>query len=501
MRGGPAHRAYGHCGCARARAATRPATVHATAATIRVMRSVRAHQPSALALALAAAGALTPGPGVTADNCQDGLRAADVVPATLLSGPHHRVDPCVAVDGHLVILNVQSEHGDLQVAGLGLLETRVAELDVLDTLSRTSSLALAGRAATASVGDAARAVGQVVRRPVATIEGLPGGLARFVRTRFGEAGRRVREIGDDAGDGLTGADEAYDRVAVRPGVAPTATPPPTPWWQRGAEQGGRLARDLIGYDDARRTWSQRLGVDPYTTNPLLDARLDTLAWAALGGEQAVGLATGQLGTAAGNTLRYSTRINRIVWELPASEVAERNGQRLDALGCGGLEMRRFLRNRSFDPTRQTALVDALIELAPAEGCLTLLELAAAIDAEPEVRFLADAMLLLAAHGERGGELRLVGNTPVLALAPTGADGGTPPLRRDRLLLPLPVDVLTWTAETAAFFDDPAFRVVDKRVLLDGRATTQALRGLTRRGWYIEELAGPAELDWAAATAP
>lgn len=457
--------------------------------------------PLATALALAVAGAFAPCDALAASHCPDGLRAADVVPAPLLSGPHHQVDPCVTVDGHLVVLNLRSDHGDLQVVGLSLLETRVAELDVLDTLSRTSSLALAGRAAAASVGDAARAVGQVVRRPVATIEGLPAGLARFVRTRFGEAGRRLREIGDDAGDGLTGADEAYDRVVVRPGATPPATAAPLPWWQRGTTQGGRLARDLIGYDDARRTWSQRLGVDPYTSNPLLDERLDTLAWAALGGEQAVGLATGQLGTGAGNTLRYSTRINRIVWELPASEVAERNGQRLDALGCGGLEMRRFLRNRGFDPTRQTALVDALIELAPAEGCLTLLELAAAIDAEPEVRFLADAMLLLAAHGERGGELRLVGNTPVLALPPAGSGAASAAIRRDRLLLPLPVDVLTWTPETAAFFDEPAFRVVDKTVLLGGRATTQALRGLTRRGWYIDELAGPAELDWAAATAP
>jgi hypothetical protein len=194
-------------------------------------------------------------------------------------------------------------------------------------------------------------------------------------------------------------------------------------------------------------------------------------------------------------------MNRIVWELPASEVAERNAQRLEALGCGGIEMRRFLRNRSFDPTRQTAVVDALIELAPADGCFGLLELAAAVDTESDVRFLADALLLLAAHGERGGEVRLVGSTPVLALPAAHGNIASASVRRDRLVLPLPVDVLTWTAETAAFFDEPAFRVVDKTVLLGGRATTQALRGLTRRGWYIDELAGPAELDWAAATRP
>ncbi len=484
---------------ARVRYALRLAEVHPLAVTIRAMNREPTHHLGALALAFAIAGGLVPGVSLAAGGCPDGLRAADVVPATLLSGPHHQVDPCVVVDGHLVVLNLRSEHGDLQVVGLGLLETRVAELDVLDTLSRTSSLSVAGRAAMASVSDTARAVGQVVRRPAATVGGLQSGLVRFLRTRLSETGRRAREIGDDASDALTGADEAYDRVVVRPGVTHDAKPPPVRWWQLGTERGGRLARDLIGYDDARRNWARRLGVDPYTTNPLLSERLDSLAWAALGGEKAVGLATGQLRNGASNSLRYATRINQIVWDLPASEVAERNAQRLDALGCGGIEARRFLRNRHFDPTRQTAIVDALVELAPDHGCLTLLELAAAIDAEPEVHFLADALLLLAAHGEPGGELRLVGNTPVLALPATGSNGARP-LPRDRLLLPLPVDVLTWTVETAAFFDDPMFRVVDKRVLLDGRASTQALRGLTRRGWYIQELAGPAEIDWAAATA-
>lgn len=442
---------------------------------------------------LAATG--SPPPEVGTD-CPGGLRAVDIVPPALLTGPHHRLDPCVTVDGHLVVATLRSDFGDLAVAGLGLLETRVAELDALAVLEQTSELGLAGQAVAASAGEAARAVAQVVRRPVETLQGLPEGVARFVRTRIDDAGRRARALGDEASDRLTGADEAYDRVAVRPGAKPPPAPEPTPWWQRG----GALARDLIGYDRARRTWARRLGVDPYTTNPLLDARLDRLAWAALGGEQAVGLATGQLGTAAANTLRYSARINRIVWDLPASEVAERNAQRLEALGCGGIEARRFLRNRRFDPTRQTQLVDALIELGPAEGCLGLLELAAAIEAEPEVRFLADALLLLAAHGERGGALRLVGNTPVLALRAAGADAAAIPTGRDRLLLPLPVDVLTWTPETAAFFDVPDFRVVDKTILLHGRATLEALRGLTRRGWQIEELAGPAEFDWAAATA-
>ena len=56
----------------------------------------------------------------------------------------------------------------------------------------------------------------------------------------------------------------------------------------------------------------------------------------------------------------------------------------------------------------------------------------------------------------------------------------------QLILPLAVDRLQWDADTAAFFDQPGFVVVDKRVLIAGTATPNALQGLTRRGWEIVE---------------
>jgi hypothetical protein len=68
-----------------------------------------------------------------------------------------------------------------------------------------------------------------------------------------------------------------------------------------------------------------------------------------------------------------------------------------------------------------------------------------------------------------------------------------------MILPLAVDRLEWNPDTAAFFDQVAFRVVDKRVLIAGTATPNALHGLTRRGWEVVEGGGSADRgDWRIA---
>ena len=54
----------------------------------------------------------------------------------------------------------------------------------------------------------------------------------------------------------------------------------------------------------------------------------------------------------------------------------------------------------------------------------------------------------------------------------------------RLLLPLPVDYLTWNGELAEFFAQPVFAAREKSALIGGEASMLAQRKLTERGWNI-----------------
>jgi hypothetical protein len=466
---------------------------------------IRAFTAIALALALGPVAA----PAVaSACSGPDEVPTIDIAEPALLSSPLHTVRPCARIEGHMARFEIDSRYGLLVAESLPMLRIRVAELPALEELERASHAGLATKAAEDGARRLAGTVESVATRPVETLRELPAGALRFFQRKVDELAATLQETGDRAGEQFAGAGEAYDRVSTRPGVV-LHEPPADPWWERGGDRLWRLGKDWIGYGDTRRTWAQRLGVDPYSSNPLLNERMDSLAWAALAGDKAVGLATGQLDSTAAQVIGAARRINRVVWELPPVEVRRRNDQRLAALGCGEEERRRFLRNGRFTPTLQTALVDALVELQPASGCVDVVELAAALDVDLEVRYLVDALTMLADLGITDAELRLVGAALVLvhAVAPPAAAPAVPPppgaarrepgalealaeaaarAPRTRLVLPLPVDRLEWSAPTADFFDVADFRVVDKQVLIAGGATQNALQGLTRRGWEIAE---------------
>jgi hypothetical protein len=138
-------------------------------------------------------------------------------------------------------------------------------------------------------------------------------------------------------------------------------------------------------------------------------------------------------------------------------------------------MRQFLRRGVFSPTLQTGLVDALDLLKPAGGGDALLELGMTAHSELESRFVVNALDMTAKYlGDRahGGLLRPIG----AGLAYEAPDR--------ELVLPLPVDWLSWTNEVRGFLDRAEFRVTNKTVLIGGGASLAARRALAERGWSV-----------------
>jgi hypothetical protein len=446
----------------------------------------------------------------------DELATIELIEPALLSGPLHRVAPCARIVGHMARFRIDTRWGPLEADSIELLRLRVEETTAIEMLERTGQIELARATATDRLARTARSLERVTTRPLETARELPSGAMRFFAARTQRIVTRAERLGDRGSEALTGAGGAYDGSSSRPGVAAArADQADASWWQPATSAAASLARDWLGYDDARRTWARRLGVDPYTRNPLLDQRLDALAWSALAGDKAVGLGMASIGGAAVEVLGAARRIDGLVWELPAADLAERNRQRLAAQGCAAVELRRFLRNREFTPPLQSRLTDAIVELAPARGCTDLIDLAAGLVTEVEARYLIAALELLVARSAHGDALDLIATSPVLRRAalprpqtgsprsPLGFDmrrtdspaldpettlararGNSPP--GAALALPLPVDYLRWTAATREFFDRREFRVVDKQLILAGRASPRALRELTRRGWTIDE---------------
>ncbi len=440
------------------------------------------------------------------------LPAASLVEPSVLHSPLHSVAPCARIVGHMAQFDIHTAYGDLTADSVELLAVRVRELPALARLTEITRgeqfLESASHRGKKTVGG----VGRVITRPWQTIKALPAGAIRFLRARWRGIQGQTRKLSDRVSDQITGADEAYDQPSARPGAVEPRDPA-DPWWRQQGRRGTRWALDYVGYATQRREWARRFGIDPYSSNVLLDEEMDRLAWAALAGDKSVGLALSAIGGVSADVLSTSLRLNEVVWTMPAADIADRNHQRLSALACGEEEIRRFLRNGRFSSSMQTRLVDALVSLQVERGCVDVIELAAALRGEGEARYLAATMSLLAARAQdsfaqlkrdvepapsrhRALEAPRDPNQP-LAIDIVGQElgrirlqliGTAPALVDDagRIVLPLAVDYLQWTEATARFFDQKAFRVPRKQVLIAGRASPNALRALTRRGWLIEE---------------
>lgn len=412
------------------------------------------------------------------------LDATSFAPPALLSGPGFRVDPHVEIRGYMARFTLDTALGTIHADSIEILADRVAELPALEALDAVTRSQAFTQAAAESAASTARGLGQVARHPVATLIGLPAGVARYFGKRLAKLGDQAQRLSDRAANEFGTDGEKYPRergpmteaqAAAELDDDADATSTKKRWYHRA---GGELEREVkrqLDYGQARRTLAEQLGIDPYTSNPHLRERLDRLAWVGSGGRFAAGAAIGAIGGGGALVIEQVSRLNTLVWKLDPENLRERNRERLGAWCHDALLLRGFLRRGAFTPTLQTALADALDTLKPAAGGDALLELAMTARTELEARFIVNALqMTVAALGERAHGGRIV---PIGAgLAYDAADG--------ERLLPLPVDYLAWTGEVEQFLDRAEFRVADKRVLVGGEATMRSQRELTRRGWSI-----------------
>ena len=181
-----------------------------------------------------------------------------------------------------------------------------------------------------------------------------------------------------------------------------------------------------------------MGIDPYTGNPLVQRRLEDLAWASVAGGVPVSVATGAVSGVAGTMLTVTRRLDSLVWDLSPTEIREHLEPRLTARGNSPKIAREFLRNTTFTPTLQLLFVDALEPLGTIKGEEGLLKIAIGSRSEAHALFLIQQLRMIRRHA---------GNDPVRELIAL-EQSVVARLRSGRRVLALPVDYLSWTARVA-----------------------------------------------------
>ena len=378
------------------------------------------------------------------------LNAKDLATPELLQGPHFTVDPKVPVKGFLERFTIRSPYGTFEAHGLHMLPIRVNEVEAiakLDDLSKTKEFA---EAAGKAIARPVTSTVNMLVHPVDTITGFPDGVARlFDRIKLGS--ERVYQAATAPGQsGGERASEASKRV-------------------------GMATITALGFEKERRDLAKSLGVDPYTTNPVLSEKLTDTAWVAFSGRFIIQTATSIL-VPYSMAMSAVTITNSTIYETPAADLVNNATVIFGETGASDAQVQALVQNPQYSLSVLTALAMGVQRLQGVSGRDAVVIFAAAAQTQDETRFVAGAMNMLARYHEAVAPIAQVSAPgPILGRTAAGA-----------LVVPAPVDYIAWTERVARFSLRQDIQAPEHVGFVSGRLSPLANKEFAKRNWKMYE---------------
>ncbi|HSE04788.1 MAG TPA: hypothetical protein VLK35_11600 [Methylomirabilota bacterium] len=405
---------------------------------------------SALAMVTALVAAGTATGAQSSFETEPVLSAKDLVPAQLLKGTRFTVDDRVPVKGFVARFAIKSDFGPFEARGIRMLHVRVREIHALGQLDEMSKTKEFAAAAGRAVARPVTATAHMLVHPVDTVTGIPDGVGRlFDRVKLG--GTKVAEAASASDKG--GGEKAAD-VSKRV---------------------GGISADALGYEKERRDLAKGLGVDPYTSNPVLAKKLDDMAWVAFSGRLGIQAAVSVF-------VPYSMAMSAVsitdstVYDTPGADLINQAQAAFAATGASAVHVAALMNNGQYSLSVLTALARGLQRLKGVNGLASAVEFAAGAKTQDETRLVAAAVNMLARHHE--GTERIA---QVTAPGPIVGQtvGGT-------LVVPAPVDYAAWTERAGRFAQREDLKAAARNVWLSGRMSDRARKEFARRNWKVDE---------------
>jgi hypothetical protein len=401
------------------------------------------------------------------------LAAATLLPATLVSGENfHIVDP-VRGDGLMNRFVLDSHFGAFDAYGEAALAIRVREVAALTQLAGLSGARLVAGGVSGGVKSEVGAAAGVVTNPVATVTGLPRGIAHLFQGYAARGQETLAQAQKGIGSG-TGA----------PGGSASGE------FAHGKQAAQDYAARYLGVSAAERGWYKKLGVDPYTDNHVLRAAITRAArLEALG---STGVRFAGLPALPGGAL--AQRAMDAIYNEDPAVIRARTRKALAGYGLGAAETEAWMNAALLTPTRQVLLLTVADSLRGVAGLGELFRHSQSLTSVAEVQvYLRSAALLARAHAAR----------PLRAIIP-GVRLPAAWYPDDSLLVCGAFENVYWTQEVAQASEQlvtslPPQRAGSRKELwLAGRLSGRAASALRAQGWELRE---PAAAPAAPGAAP
>lgn len=380
------------------------------------------------------------------------INVADLLPASELSGPGFSVQPQVPTNGamgqYTIVADATVFRGDAgtyYVESLDLLKIRLSEIPAIARLENISETGVFAKALASSAERPVADAANMVIHPMDTVTGLPSGV--------GELFGRVS----------LGAGQIYTAATNSPGSG------------AAAGEAGNATLTALGYDQVRRDLARKLHVDPYTSDPILTKKLNKVAWVMFSARMTVDTA---MMAVPGSMIITSVEFSDdVVYQTPKADLILLVQKKLQNLGLSQEEIAAFTHNSAIPLSLQVSAVKDLEALGDIRGRRAAAVALGNVMTEYQARFLVTSLHMLDQWSQQKSPITRI-QTPGVLVAHD--QNGT-------MLLPAPVDYLSWTQRIAGFATDPELVRHRHRVLwITGEMTPLARQQLTANGWSVHE---------------
>ena len=386
------------------------------------------------------------------------VNISEFLPVSLQSGNGYYLGQQVPTNGamgqYTIIANADvfgSDAGTYQVESLDLLKIRLSEIPAIAWLSNISSTAVFAQAVASSAARPVADFAQMATHPMDTVTGLPSGVGEF----FGRVSH--------------GAGELYS----------TATNSSASGGQRLTQAAGETANitlTALGYDQVRRNLARQLHVDPYSSNPILTEKLNRVAWIMFSGRMMVNTAI-SVAVPGSMIITGGMFTNDLIYQTPKADLIIFIERKLQEMGLSSAQIAAFSHNTAIPLSWQVSAVQDLDALGPIPG-----RRAAAVELSNvmtvyQALFLVTSLRMLDQWSHQ--------NSPISGIQVRGVLVGHD--QNGTVIVPAPVDYISWTERIAGFATDPELLSLQNRVLwTTGQMTPLASQQLIANGWTLRE---------------
>ena len=247
-------------------------------------------------------------------------------------------------------------------------------------------------------------------------------------------------------------------------------------------------QELLGFSTVKRQVADHFDVDVYSSNRILQKKLNSLSWAGYAGDAAIRLATIPVGGPAAAVLTgtsFSNTVGELLRDHTPEELRRINREKLEIMNIDDSRIAAFLKHPWYSPRHETVLVQALFEMNTVNNRKAFFEVATSAQFEEEALFFQRmAEMLLSYHRNVKPLYEIVAIENRLLMG----------LTRDHTLVGmLPIGYLSWKAELAEAIEavtnwKSARQVENVELWLAGKPTPRAERELLANGVTVRQKA-------------